>query len=276
MLKLGTSGFSYPDWRGSVYPQKLHPKNLLKSYEQELGFDCVEINSTYYRLATPNIFESMAKNTEKHFEFVVKTYHGITHDPFDYRLEMKKPTKKQALDDCPKFVRSLNPLREVNKLGCVLLQFPVFFKPSEETKNYILECKQHFYDIPLVIEFRNNQWATPETFNFLRRNNLGFCIVDEPKQERLMPTQYEVTSDIAYFRFHGRNPNWYNASVKERYDYLYSDNELKEFVPHIKEMSQKAKKTYLFFNNCTNGQSVKNAQTLKKMLNIKTEKHTLF
>lgn len=78
MLKLGTSGFSYLDWRGTVYPQKLQPKNLLKYYEQELGFDCVEINSTYYNLIPPNVFKNMAEKTEKDFEFVVKAYRGIT------------------------------------------------------------------------------------------------------------------------------------------------------------------------------------------------------
>ena len=256
MIKLGTSGFSYPDWRGTVYPQKLQPKDTLKYYEQELGFDCVEINSTYYNLLAPNVFKSMAEKTEKDFEFVVKAYRGITHDLFDDRLKNRKPTKEQALNNCDKFVRSLNPLREANKLGCVLLQFPVFFQPSEQNKDYLLECKEHFYDIPLAVEFRNKAWAAPETFKFLKKNNLGYYAVDEPKLERLMPAVYEVTNDIGYVRFHGRNKNWFNTPVKERYDYLYSDKELKEFIPHIKEMDKKAKKTYLFFNNCTNGQSV--------------------
>ena len=276
MFKLGTSGFSYPDWKGNVYPQKLQPKNLLKYYEQELGFDCVEINATYYNLVPPNVFKNMAEKTEKDFEFVVKAYRGITHDLFDDRLKNKKPTKEQTLNDCDKFVRSLNPLRETNKLGCVLLQFPVFCPATNQSKDYISELKEHFYDIPIAVEFRNKEWADKETFDFLRKNNISYCAVDEPKLERLMPAIYEVTSDIAYLRFHGRNKNWFNAPVKERYDYLYSDEELKGFVPHIKEMDKKTKKTYLFFNNCTNGQSVKNAITMKKYLGVKTERHTLF
>ncbi|MBN1384326.1 MAG: DUF72 domain-containing protein [Elusimicrobia bacterium] len=275
MLKLGTSGFSYPDWKGTVYPKKLQPKDALTYYEQELGFDCVEINSAYYNIVSSNIFDSMAKKTGRNFEFVVKAYKGITHDLFDYRLK-EKPSVDKVKTDIDKFVHSLSPLKESGKLGCVLLQFPVFFQPSSRNNDYILECKECFGDIPLVIEFRNSRWATKETFNILRRNNVGHCVVDEPKLERLMPAIYEVTSDIGYLRFHGRNSNWFNTSVKERYNYLYSDKELKEFIPNIHKIDKKAQKTYLFFNNCTNGQSVKNAVTLKKYLNMETKKHNLF
>lgn len=276
MIKIGTSGYSFPDWRGTIYPKSLQPRDSLVYYEQDLGFDCVEINSTYYNLLSANVFENMANKTGKGFEFTVKGYKGFTHDPFDSRLAEKKPAKEKALEDMDKFNYSIKPLKEKSKLGAVLLQFPVFFCPSDETKEYILICKDKFKDIPLVIEFRNHLWSKTETFDFLRQNNLGYCIVDEPQLPRLMPFVNEVTSDIGYFRLHGRNPNWFNAPIQERYNYLYSDKELKSFISEVKKMSETSKNTYVMFNNCHAGSAAKNALTLKKNLNIKTEKRTLF
>ncbi|MBN1621563.1 MAG: DUF72 domain-containing protein [Endomicrobiales bacterium] len=271
MIKVGTSGFSFPDWRGTVYPKKLQPKDALIYYQDELGFDCVEINSTYYTLVSQKSFIGMESKTGPDFEFVVKAYRGITHDPFDTRLKDKKPGIKEAKENIKKFVYSVMPLKEKNKLGAVLMQFPVFFYPNEESKDYILDCKEKFSDIPLVIEFRNKAWAKPETFDFLKKSHLGYCIVDEPKLPRLMPFINEVTSDISYLRFHGRNTNWFNAPLSERYDYLYSDKELKSFLPEIEKLNKNSKKTFLFFNNCHAGSAAKNARTLKDLLGLNTQ-----
>ncbi|MBN1824366.1 MAG: DUF72 domain-containing protein [Endomicrobiales bacterium] len=269
MIKIGTSGFSFRDWMGPVYPKGIKPAEALFYYEKELGFDCVEINSTYYTLVSAKSFEGMEKKTGPDFEFAVKGFRGITHDPFDPRLGDKRPPLNDAEANIDKFIYSLGPLKDKGKLGCVLLQFPVFFEPSEPSKQYLEQCKGKFGDIPLVVEFRNNSWAKPETFGFLRNNGLAYCAVDEPKLPRLMPFMNEVTSDTAYLRFHGRNRNWFNASLAERYDYLYSDEELEEFIPDIEQMEKSAKKTYVFFNNCHAGSAVKNAVALKKLLDIK-------
>jgi len=268
MIKIGTSGFSFKDWLGTIYPEKLSSKEMLTYYEQQLRFDCVEINSTYYTLISDKSFLSTANKTSKNFEFVVKGYKGITHDPFDNRLKEQKVSIKTAKENTEKFIYSIQPLKEKNKLASVLLQFPVFFYPSNESNDYLLQCKEWFKDIPLVIEFRNNAWAKKETFEFLKKNKLGYCAVDEPKLQRLMPFINEVTSDIGYIRFHGRNPNWFNVSAGERYNYLYSETELKSFIPEINKMDNKAKKTYIFFNNCHAGSAIKNAIMLKKMLGI--------
>ena len=99
MIKIGTSGYSFPDWKGTVYPAKLQPKNYLSYYQQELGFDCVEINSTYYSLVSLKMTEGIAKKTRGNFEFTVKGYRGFTHDPFDSRLgngkNLRTPARKR-------------------------------------------------------------------------------------------------------------------------------------------------------------------------------------
>ncbi len=242
-----------PGISNGVYPKNLQPKDALAFYERELRFDCVEINSTYYALVSDKSFAGMEKKTGPGFEFVVKGYRGITHDPFDTRLGANRPSEKDALGNVDKFCYSIRPLKDKGKLGGVLLQFPVFFEPSAGSHRYLTNCKQRFGDTPLIIEFRNRAWAKPETFGFLKENGLGYCVVDEPKLPRLMPFVNEVTSDNAYLRLHGRNPNWFNAPMEERYNYLYTDSELEGFLPELKKMDASAKKTFVFFNNCHQG-----------------------
>jgi uncharacterized protein YecE (DUF72 family) len=169
-----------------------------------------------------------------------------------------------------KFKYSLTPLIETGKLTCVLAQFPYGFFPGRENLDYLERFRNEMEDIPLVFEFRNHTWMKEQTFQLLEKKEIGFCIVDEPKLPKLMPYLPRVTSDISYFRFHGRNPNWFNVPLKVRYDYLYSEGELKEFVPDIEKISQKTAKTLVFFNNCYSGSAAKNAAQMAKLLMGKT------
>ena len=162
-IKIGTSGFSFKDWKGTVYPKNLPLKDALIYYQEDFGFDCVEINSTYYTLVSERSFAGMVQKTHPGFEFVVKAFRGITHDPFDDRLGNQRPSLQNAREDIKKFLFSLGPLITQKKLGAVLLQFPVFFYPSQESREHMECCREMFGDIPLVVEFRNNAWAHPET-----------------------------------------------------------------------------------------------------------------
>lgn len=265
MIKIGTSGFSFKDWKGTVYPEDIANDRMLSYYEQELGFDTVEINFTYYVLPSEKSFSAMKKKVSKDFLFSVKAFRGTTHDPFDYRLA-KKPSLEQAKENSEKFIHSLSPLISSNQLCSVLLQFPVFFSPEAKNYDYILKCREWMKNAKIIVEFRNNKWATEETMKFLRENDIAYCAVDEPKLERLMPYIPKTTSDIGYLRFHGRNKNWFNAPAEQRYDYLYSDDELKEFIPDIEKMNSKCKFLYLFFNNCHLGSAIKNARKIKDFL----------
>jgi len=265
LVKIGTSGFSFPDWRGVVYPRNIEPKDALQYYERELGFDTVEINFTYYTLPGVKTIEGLVRKTTEKFDFVIKGFKGMTHDPFDNRLE-KRPEMAEVKEAFKKFLYSMKPLIESKKLGGILLQFPVFFYPLSESRDYILQCKEWLGDLPLVIEFRNRAWARPETFAFLRDNGLAYCMVDEPKLPRLMPLVEEVTSSIGYLRLHGRNENWFNVPTSQRYNYSYSDSELREFIDPIKKIHQKAQKGYIFFNNCHAGAAARNALQMKSLL----------
>lgn len=269
MIKVGTSGFSFPDWMGTVYPEHLKKKDLLEYYEKELRFNCVEVNFTYYTLPSPKSLAGMSRKTSSEFEFTVKAFRGLTHD-------MVNPKTGELADNAElfdKFSYSLQPLLDDGKLACVLAQFPPFFYPRGENYDYMREFSDRLPGVPVVVEFRNKGWLKESTLQFLKENGLGYCVVDEPQLPRLMPYQAGATSAIGYFRFHGRNPNWFRASVKERYDYLYSEKELKPFLSDIEEVAKQTKRTFIFFNNCNRGQAAQNAQMMQKLLGLIRE-HT--
>ena len=262
MIKVGTSGFSFPDWKGTVYPAGIRDRDMLSFYEKELGFNVLEINFTYYTLPSQKSLAGMAQKTSESFEFVVKSFKGMTHEIWD----KETGTRIDNQETFKKFKYGLIPLIEERKLACVLGQFPYGFFPNRENSSYLQQFKEEMGDIPLVLEFRNKAWFKEETFQFLEKKEIGFCVVDEPKLPQLMPYLPRATSEIGYFRFHGRNPNWFNVPLKVRYDYLYSEKELEEFVPGIKDISKKAAKTLIFFNNCYSGSAAKNAAQMAKLL----------
>jgi uncharacterized protein YecE (DUF72 family) len=262
MIKIGTSGFSFPDWKGTVYPIGIREREMLPFYEKELGFNVLEVNFTYYTLPSQKSLAAMSHKTSNDFEFVVKSFKGMTHEIWD--KETGKRIDHQEI--FKKFRYSLIPLLEDKKLACVLAQFPYGFFPNRENLDYLGRFKEEMEGIPLVAEFRNKAWLKEQTFQFLRKREIGFCVVDEPRLSQLMPYQPMATSEIGYFRFHGRNSNWFNVPTSVRYDYLYSEGELKEFIPDIKDISRKTVKTLIFFNNCHAGSAAKNAGQMAKLL----------
>ncbi|MGB9642931.1 MAG: DUF72 domain-containing protein [Candidatus Ratteibacteria bacterium] len=274
-IRIGTSGFSFPDWKGVVYPEKISSEKMLEFYATHLGFNAVEINSTYYQMPTSKVFQSMVNKTPQDFLFVVKAFRGMTHDPFDNRLH-EKPDSQRIKKYFSQFKEAIKPLSGSNKLGAVLMQFPVFFYPSKDSMEYILQTKDFLSDIPVVVEFRNISWAHEKYFRFLEENNIALCAVDEPKIPRLMPLVDRVSSSIAYLRCHGRNLNWFNVPASERYNYNYSEQELKEIERIAQLMIQKAAVTFIFFNNCHAGYAAKNAMKFAELLDVPLRKQDLF
>jgi uncharacterized protein YecE (DUF72 family) len=257
-VKIGTSGFSFDDWKGTVYPNQLKREDWLQYYEEVMGFKILEINFTYYTIPSPKSFSTMCNKTSKVFEFAVKAHRGITHE-----VTSQNSVRPEIFD---KFLSALGPLIEHGKLSCVLAQFPYSFTPTSQNLDYLSRLKEYLGDIPLTIEFRNRSWLKEETFLFLKEHLLGYCIVDEPKLSKLMPFHPLVTSDLSYFRFHGRNIRWFNTPSSIRYNYFYSEEELQGFLPSIKMIASQAKKILVFFNNCHGGSAAKNALMMTKLL----------
>lgn len=262
MIKIGTSGYSFPDWVGTIYPENIKRENMLEYYEKKLGFNMVELNYTYYTLPSQGAISSILKKTSPNFEFTVKANKGMTHDLID-------KTTGERIDNADifnKFKYSIDPLVKENRLSCVLAQFPYSFHFNKEGIKYLERFKELIGEMPLVVEFRNIRWHNLETLESLKKLEIGYCVVDEPKLKGLMPFFPVVTSKLGYFRLHGRNPNWFDAPASIRYDYLYSKEELKGFISPIKNVDKQVAKTLVLFNNCHAGSAAKNAIQLAKML----------
>jgi uncharacterized protein YecE (DUF72 family) len=254
VLYFGTSGFSYSDWLGSFYPRGMPRREWLSYYARE--FNALELNSTYYALPKPSVLEAMVGKTGEGFLFSVKANQEMTHQ------------RQQDSRVFVAFAHMLQPFIDAGKLGCVLAQFPYSFGCSRQNRDYLALFREWLRDLPLVVEFRHAQWLKPEVFDWLRNRNIGFCCVDEPQLPNLLPPLAEVTSDIGYVRFHGRNAAkwWQREHAYERYDYAYSAEELKEWLPRINKLNSLTEKTFVFANNHWRGQAIGTIRQLRFML----------
>jgi uncharacterized protein YecE (DUF72 family) len=256
MFRIGTSGFSYDDWKGFFYPENLDKKEMLSFYAGR--FDTVEVDSTYYRIPPASVLERMAQKTPPEFEFVVKANKEMTHTEEDNAAAYEA------------FKKSVDPLLQASKLGCVLAQFPWAFRWNRQNQTALRRVRERLHPLPVVVEFRNASWANDEVLDFLRSEGLGFCCVDEPRLKGLMPPLCAATSGIGYVRLHGRNKAkwWKHEHAHERYDYLYSPAELREWLPKAQSLAAQTEKTFVFFNNHFEAKAVTNAQQFREMLGI--------
>jgi uncharacterized protein YecE (DUF72 family) len=255
-ILIGTSGFSYQDWKGPFYPPTIRDPQMLAYYATK--FDTVEINATFYAIPGPRSMEGMLRKVSEPFEFVIKGHQDLTHQ------------RQQAKAALPRFLGALKPLRDAGKLGCVLLQFPFSFPHSPDNLDFVRFLADALRPHPVVVEFRHRSWITDETMAWLRELAVGYCAVDEPQLRNLPPPRAEATSAIAYVRFHGRNKAtwWKHEKAEERHDYTYSSEELEEWVTKIQGLAAATLKVYVFFNNHVRGQAPRNAQMLKERLGL--------
>lgn len=219
-------------------------------------FNSLELNSTYYAIPKPSIIDGMIAKTSESFLFAVKANQEMTHQ------------RESESSVFSRFLQMLQPFINSGKLGCILAQFPYSFHFNPQNRDYIQFFRDQLGDLPIVVEFRNIQWIKPEVFEWLRSLCLGYCCVDEPKLPRLIPPVAEITSNIGYIRFHGRNAAkwWQHDNAYERYDYTYSPEELADWLPKIKDINSRAEKTFIFANNHWQGQSVDTIRQLRLMV----------
>jgi uncharacterized protein YecE (DUF72 family) len=276
---------------GEFYPKGVSSaEERLKYYASH--FDTVEVDSTYYAIPPSHTTEVWAERTPGSFLFHVKVYGALTGHGTDPRtlpkalrellpaaekekrtIHIKEPELLKAVADA--FAASLSPLRTTGKLGLLVFQFPPWFRYKTADLDYILKCRELMGKLPIAVEFRHGSWLTEhrrgEVLTFLRDHGITCVIADEPQDGPLatVPFLPEVTTDVAYFRLHGRNREaWLKKGVEtsERYDYLYSTAELKGFAETAKKVSAKARTVFVMFNNCRAGHAMKNALELLKIL----------
>jgi uncharacterized protein YecE (DUF72 family) len=250
---IGTSGYSFRDWVGPFYPPGTRSGDFLRLYSRH--FNAVEINSTYYRIPHPQVIEMMEQKTPPGFHFVVKLNQAMTHE------RSLDPTLRRE------FLAALEPLKSAQKYDGVLAQFPWAFKRSPAALAHLEALREALPDEPLFVEFRHASWITPELGPWLTERGLGYCSVDEPRLSGLVPPVTMVTGEDAYVRLHGRNAeNWWGNGGGDRYDYDYSEPELKEWLKKVTELAERSRRTYLFFNNCHAGHAARNAKLMQELM----------
>ena len=248
-IRIGTSGYSFKDWIGPFYPERTPSAKMLELYARE--FDTVEVNFTYYRMPSERTIEGMVKHTPSEFRFIVKAHKSFTHE--------------QDLAGKDEFIAGIAPMEKAGKLSGLLFQFPQTFKNTEANRGFLSAIAEGFRK-NIAVEFRDRSWANPAVYQFLESAGIALVSVDEPLISTLFPNIGIATSDMGYVRFHSRDGSKWYKSGAERYDYLYSDEELREWLPKLRAIAQRARNIYIYFNNCHAAQAVKNARRMKELI----------
>lgn len=286
-ILIGTSGYDYPEWKGVFYPPEVKRADFLSYYATQ--FNAVELNNTFYNMPTAKRLFSFYERSEGRLQFSIKANRLLTHE-IDSQWQTATEDFKQAL----------NPLLEKNSLSAVLFQFPQSFHYTNENRIYLAKMIAVFEGFPVVIEFRHKEWIRESVFEGLvqRKASVSFC--DMPQLKALPNADFknslysQFIGPNAYIRLHGRNANaWYAPAPKAqtsiisthangaaatyaasseqngsgRYDYEYSEGELKEFVPVVHVASEEGRKVQVYFNNHPKGNGARNAMQLKEMVN---------
>jgi uncharacterized protein YecE (DUF72 family) len=260
MIRFGVAGWDYPDWWGPVYPatrpRGFDPLAYLARY-----VDTIEINSTFYRPAAQTSARRWARRVahNKNFRFTAKLWQRFTHE---------RATAWTA-DEVAAVRQGFDALAESGALGCVLLQFPWSFKRSLESREWLDDVIEAFSLYPLAVEVRHGSWNVPEFYASLTERGVGCVNIDQPVFRNSIKPDAAVTADVGYVRLHGRNyEHWFaeDAAPHERYDYLYSHDELKPWLERIHEIAQRTREAYVIANNHYRGQAAVNVAMLRKLV----------
>ena len=253
-IRIGPAGWSYKDWEGTVYPphgSKFDPLAYLASF-----FDTIEINSPFYRIPPPQHARSWVRRVggNPDFKFTTKVFRGFTHDEY-------------AQTDVKAFRDYVDPLMDADRLGAVLLQYPWSFKNGDESRDKLAKLFREFDGYPLALEVRHATFQNDDFVRFLDEHGVAWVNVDQPLFHDSVKPADTVTGPVGYARLHGRNfEKWFaHAETWERYNYLYSKEELAPWVDRIGNMARE-KETYAIMNNHFRGQAVVNAAELKEAL----------
>jgi uncharacterized protein YecE (DUF72 family) len=270
LVRIGTSGWSYPRgqgrWSGLFYPEK--PKNELELYSQV--FNTVEVNSTFYRLLDPETARVWVTITPKDFEFAIKVWQKFTHPGMFKKATGAEPEVTQA--DYDDFKRGINPIAEECKLACLLIQFSEWFASTPQHQDTLASLLRQFQDYPVAVELRHASWGEhgEETRALLGAFHAGWAYIDMPQFKETIKQELEPQR-LLYLRFHGRNrEKWkQHETAEERYDYLYSEAELKPFAEKVREIAAAGEsKILIFFNNHVRGQAPANALMMAHQIGL--------
>jgi uncharacterized protein YecE (DUF72 family) len=296
-IRIGTCSWADEALSKYFYPPGTPSGARLPYYAEH--FDTVEVDSTYYRLPVPEMVERWAERTPDDFVFHIKAFgvmtrHPVKADqlptdlreeaPLDDKGRLERPSREFRAEIFRRFREALDPLRATGKLGGILMQFAPYVVPREASLDYLEFAREQLAEDPMLVEFRHRSWyeeeQLSETLALLERIGASHVVVDAPKTDakNVPPTVLAVTSPLVYVRMHGRNADTWNVrgrSAAERFDYLYSDEELREWVEPLQELAGQTEQAYVVFNNNNRSpsgdggfvaQAAANAFQLRKLL----------
>ena len=284
-IRVGTSGWSYPSgkgtWNGIFYPAQpaRRPRGSPKFDELSFyaeHFDTVEVNSTFYRVPAATAVRKWAERTPGTFEFSLKLYQKFTHPEMFSKATGGDPADVGRAD-VDAFRTALEPLASTGKLGALLAQFPASFKNDPESRGYLEWLLQAFREYPVAVELRHRSWSDrpEETTALLAGFGAALARIDEPKFKTSIRQDDlpRVTGAFAYVRLHGRNAAhwWKHDASEDRYNYLYTADELQPIAEEAKATAREVRKAYLYTNNHFSAKSVANAAILKAQLGQELE-----
>lgn len=256
-LWIGPSGWSYPDWQGLVYPAR-KPRGFKPLAYLARFFNAVEVNSSFYRLPEPRTTAQWSTQVPREFRFAFKLTQVFTHERATF----------PGLDAVRAFVEGTEPVRQANRLGPLLIQFPWSFRYAPAAVDWLRRLAENFPQFERFIEVRHASWGEPEALDAIRATG-GYCNIDQPRLRGCLGPMQHVLGAGAYARLHGRNAaNWFAEGLPafERYNYLYSPDELREWVTRLNAMCGEAENVYVFANNHYRGQGPVNALELRALL----------
>jgi uncharacterized protein YecE (DUF72 family) len=277
-FRIGTCGYSYPGGPPEGWDDVFYPKGGAKRHREleyyASYFDTVEINATFYRLLTPAMARSWVSKTPDDFKFALKAWQKFTHPMRLGAGAATEPRSWEPFDaaDVESFSGALTPLTETGKLAALLFQYPAGFHCLAENIERLERTLEAFAGFPKVVELRHRSWSDHEiqTRDLLERRATTWAFIDEPKFATSVNQAIEVHGDLAYLRLHGRNQRkwWKHDQAWERYDYLYSREQIRGLAAKLKELAAQSPgaQFYVLFNNHARGQAVANAFMLRAEL----------
>jgi uncharacterized protein YecE (DUF72 family) len=213
---VGTSGYNYPEWRGTFYPEKFSPDKMLGYYAER--FPTVEINYTFYRLPTDKLLAGWAAGTPESFSFTLKAPRRITHDAKLQRCE-------DLVQTFCRTARTLGP-----KLATLLFQLPPTFKKDAAALQSFLELLPE--GTRAAVEFRHPSWFDGDIFDALRSRNVALCVADSEK----LHAPVEITADYAYFRL--RDEGYQQADIERWADTIRNLTGVSDVFVYFKHEEQ--------------------------------------
>lgn len=256
---VGVAGWSYADWRGTVYPREGSRLDELAYLSR--FFRVIEVNSSFYHIPTTGRTSSWVRRvtSRDRFLFTIKAWQGFTHGELG----------SWGGSEIKLFREALRPLADGGRLGAVLLQFPWHFAYGEIGRERVSRAVGALLGFPLVVEFRHRSWIESEGLAYLEGLGVSISGVDQPESRTSLPRRSFSLGDVGYIRLHGRNRSaWFDrqASRDAKYDYLYEGSELQEWVQEIRSLARKMPRTFVIANNHYRGQAPANALQLFSML----------